>query len=121
MVIPVGSGFMVRFLGRHFSRLGWQVVVLSRMPGLSEVYWDGRTLGDWAKEFEDAEVVINLAGRSVNCRYNEKNKAEIYASRLESTKVVGEAIAQSSMVKTWLNASTATIYRHAEDRAMDEA
>ncbi len=126
MVLPGGSGFIGRVLARHFSDLDWQVAVLTRnishqVPGAKVHGWDGRTLGEWTKEFEDAEVVVNLAGRTVNCRYNEKNKAEIYASRLDSTKVVGEAITQSPSVKTWLNASTATIYRHAEDRAMDDA
>jgi uncharacterized protein (TIGR01777 family) len=83
--------------------------------------WDGATVGDWAKYFEGAAAVINLAGRSVNCRYNERNKREIYDSRLHSTRVIGEAIA--ACVKppaVWINSSSATIYRHALDRDMDE-
>jgi hypothetical protein len=92
------------------------------MDAIRQVQWDGKTLGPWRETLENADVVVNLAGRSVNCRYNEKNKAEIYASRLDSTRILGEAIRDTaSQPKLWLNSSTATIYRHAEDRPMDEA
>ncbi len=71
---------------------------------------------------EGADVVINLAGRSVDCRYTEANRQEIMESRVLSTKVVGESIARSAHPpKLWMNASTATIYRHVFDRPMDEA
>lgn len=102
-------------------------MILSRQPhsasdSVKYVQWDGTTLGQWAEELEGATAIINLAGRSVNCRYNEANKREIYASRLAATKVIGEAIARcTNPPKVWLNSSSATIYRHAEDRPMDEA
>lgn len=83
--------------------------------------WDARRIGPWARHFENAHAVINLAGRSVNCRYNTRNRREIYASRLDSTRVVGKAIALcKNPPSVWLNASSATIYRDARDREMDE-
>ena len=91
------------------------------VPGVRVARWDGATLGDWKSVFEGAEAVLNLAGRSVNCRYNSKNRAEILDSRVNSTRILGEAIAGCTIPpKVWLNSSTATIYRHAEDRPMDD-
>ena len=84
--------------------------------------WDGQTLGPWAAEIDGADVVINLAGRSVNCRYSEANRREIKQSRVETTLLIGQAIAQAEHPpRVWMNASTATIYRHSLDRPMDEA
>ena len=125
IVIPGGTGFLGTALAKHFHNRGDEVVVLSRKPQdtkpWKEIAWDGKALGDWVKEIEGADVVVNLAGRSVNCRYNARNKEEIYNSRLDSTKVIGEAIAAArTKPKLWINSSTATIYRHAEDRPMDE-
>jgi len=86
-----------------------------------EVEWDGKTLGDWTGEIDGADVLVNLAGRSVNCRYNEFNKGVIRSSRVDSTRVLGEAVQRAACPPSvWLNSSTATIYRHAEDRAMDD-
>ena len=83
-----------------------------------EVCWDGRTLGEWASEIDGADVLVNLAGRSVNCRYNDFNKGVILSSRVDSTRVLGEAVAQCVRPpRVWLNSSTATIYRHAEASA----
>ena len=118
---------MGKALAAYFADLGFEIIILSRQPKKSSqknirfVAWDGENLDEWQQEFEGAAAVINLAGRTVNCRYNEINKKEIYDSRLKSTKVVGEAIAKcTAPPKVWLNASSATIYRDAEDRAMDE-
>ncbi|WP_044238248.1 TIGR01777 family oxidoreductase [Flexithrix dorotheae] len=111
---------------QYYLRKGMEVVVLSRKSqatngNLRYVYWDGVNLDDWAKELENALAVVNLAGKSVDCRYNEKNKKEIYDSRLNSTAVLGKAIlACEKPPKVWINAASATIYRHAEDRPMDE-
>jgi len=100
--------------------------VLTRRPvpgGIGrQVSWDGRSLGAWSAELEDAGAVINLAGRSVDCRYTARNRRLILESRIESTRVLGEAIAACQRPPpVWLNASTATIYRHSFDRPMDEA
>lgn len=86
------------------------------------VKWDASSLGDWTVELRDADVVINLTGRSVNCRYNQKNREEIMSSRVVPTRLIGEAIASlSTPPPLWMNMSTATIYRHSFDRDMDEA
>jgi len=126
IVIFGANGFLGRYLCRHFARNGKEVVAISRSrEGWSGdgmfLEWDGKTLGPWALALEGAETVINLAGRSVNCRYTQKNRAEIIDSRVESTRVIGEAIAAcKTPPKNWLNASTATWYRHAEDKPQND-
>lgn len=126
-IIPGGSGFMGQALSRYFTSQGHEVVILTRrsqpdLPQVKYLTWDGKHVGDWASALEGADAVINLAGKSVNCRYTEENKRKIYDSRIDSTKVIGEAIAACKLPpKVWMNASTATIYRHAEDRPMTES
>jgi uncharacterized protein (TIGR01777 family) len=95
---------------------------VGRGPGDEDhLQWDGRTLGAWARALDGADVVINLAGRSVNCRYNEANLQAMMDSRVHSTTIVGEAIAQcSSPPPLWLQMSTATIYAHRFDAPNDE-
>jgi uncharacterized protein (TIGR01777 family) len=125
VVIPGGSGHLGTLLARSFSEGGHEVVVISRNRGLTRpwrwVAWDGRRLGRWAEEIDGADAVINLAGRSVDCRYTKKNQREILLSRVDSTRVVGEAIAASqNPPHVWLQASTATIYAHRFDAPNDE-
>jgi uncharacterized protein (TIGR01777 family) len=124
IVIPGGSGQVGRVLARHFQRRGDQVTVLTRSPHTAEwqtVHWDGQTPGLWTQYLDGADVCINLTGRSVNCRYTPDNRVEIYNSRIASTRLLGQVIASlSNPPCVWLNASTATIYRHALDRPMDE-
>jgi uncharacterized protein (TIGR01777 family) len=111
-------------LARAFHRDGHDVAVLSRQPRRwpwRVVSWDGATLGAWQREIDSSDVVINLAGRSVNCRYTAANRQEILASRIASTRVVGEAIARATRPPhVWLQASTATIYAHRFDSPNDE-
>jgi hypothetical protein len=125
VVIPGGSGQVGHVLARHFHSQGHSVTVLSRHPEPSPwrvLPWSGRDLGIWTNAIEGADIVINLAGRNVNCRYTPANRSEILESRILSTRVVGQAIAQAAKPPAlWMNASTATIYRHALDRAMDES
>ena len=125
VVIPGGSGQVGTLLARHFHAQGHEVTVLSRRPSIQpwrSVGWDGETVGDWVRELEGSDVCINLAGVSVNCRYTPANRAAIYDSRIRSTSLLGEVIAGlSAPPRLWLNSSTATIYRHALDRPMDEA
>ena len=127
IVIPGGGGFIGRHLTRYFADKGWEVVVLSRrrnerQEGARFVWWDGANLDAWVDELDGSDAVINLAGRTVNCRYNKKNRRQIYESRQSSTEVIGEAIADcAAPPSVWFNASSATVYRHSLDRAMDEA
>jgi len=126
MILAGGSGFLGGALAKHFRTLGWEIVVLTRHPhergdGVKEVAWDAHTLGDWQRFVEGADVVINLTGKSVDCRYNAKNRHDIIASRVDSTRAVGEAIARcTNPPRLWLNASSATLYRHTFDTPMDE-
>ena len=126
IVIFGASGFLGRYLARHYERQGREVVRVVRRrsakrSGGMVLEWDGKSTGPWALALEGAELVINLAGRSVNCRYDPRNRREILDSRVAATRVIGEAIAGCRVPpKLWLNASTATWYRHAEDRPQDE-
>ncbi|MBX3397007.1 MAG: TIGR01777 family oxidoreductase [Phycisphaerae bacterium] len=125
IVIPGGSGQVGTMLARAFVGGGHDVVVLSREDRSTAwrcELWDGRTLGLWVSEIDGADVVINLAGRSVNCRYNSENRRAILESRVDSTRVVGEAISHAKKPpRVWLQASTATIYSHRHDAPNDEA
>ena len=120
IVLPGGSGQVGTILARAFRARGDEVVVLSRTAAPAPwrvVEWDGRSPGAWAREIDGAAVVINLAGRSVNCRYSAANRRAIMDSRVSSTRVVGEAIAAASVPpRLWLQASTATIYAHRSTR-----
>jgi uncharacterized protein len=124
IVIPGGTGQVGQILARHFHEQGHAVTVIARHAKAAEwpvVRWDARNLDTWALAIDGADVVINLAGRSVNCRYSAVNRREIKNSRTITTGLVGEAIARAARPPAlWLNASTATIYRHAFDRPMDE-
>src|SRR3954468_15078616 len=118
IVIPGGSGHLGTLLARAFYPQH-EVVVLSRHRALRPwrtVSWDGVHLDSWAGEIDGADVVINLAGGSVNCRYTAANKRQILQSRVESTRVVGDAIAAArNPPHLWLQASTATVYPHRSD------
>src|SRR6185503_18884585 len=142
VILAGGHGFLGQVLSHHFQTRGWEVCVLTRTPAaegarwdpgqakarncarpaVRDRHWDGRTLGEWTAELEGATALINLSGRSVDCRYHERNKLQILNSRVNSTRILGEAIALSGEApRVWLNSSTATIYKHSFDRPMDEA
>ncbi len=124
IIIPGGSGQVGTILARAFHGDGHEVVVLSRQPQTRPwrvVGWDGATLECWSQELDGCDALINLAGRSVNCRYTTANRKEILDSRIQSTRVLGQAVAQVSRPpRVWLQASTATIYAHRYDAPHDE-
>jgi uncharacterized protein (TIGR01777 family) len=139
IIIAGGSGFIGEELIKYFGKKNQIVILTRKIPDSSNnrntysnltakdlintkfTVWDGKTTGSWCNELENADLLINLAGKSVNCRYTEKNKQEILDSRISSTKVLGEAIQQlKHPPKLWINSSSATIYRHATDRPQDE-
>lgn len=128
IILAGGSGFLGNILSEHFCAQGSDVVVLSRSarePAIRErqrkCSWDGRTPGNWRRELDGADVLINLAGRSVDCRYHARNRRLLMDSRIDSTRVLGEAIGRCAVPpRVWLNASTATIYKHTHGPAWDE-
>jgi len=123
-VIAGGSGQVGTVLARAFHCDGHEVVVLSRTPVAAPwlvVPWDGRSIGPWTGQLEGVDVVINLAGRSVNCRYHAENRRTIMQSRVDSTRVIRQAIVQAARPpRVWLQASTATLYEHRLDAPNDE-
>ncbi|MEP6717099.1 MAG: TIGR01777 family oxidoreductase [Terriglobia bacterium] len=124
ILIAGGTGQVGRILARHLHDSSHLVTVIARnrasLPWKT-VVWDGEHMGGWARELDSCDVLINLAGRSVNCRYSRAHRDEIRQSRLKSTRLLGKAIARSSKPPAlWMNAATATIYRHSTDRAMDD-
>ncbi len=126
-ILAAGTGFLGRALTERFCERDCEVVVLTRTPrarmdGVKEIAWDAKSLGEWAKLVDGADAVINLTGRSVDCRYTTVNRRAIIASRVDSTRVLGEAIARCTKPpRVWLNASSATIYKHTFTTPMDEA
>lgn len=117
IVIAGGTGFVGRYLNKKFTAAGYEVTIISR--NRDHLSWNVAPL--ITEALENADMLINLAGKSVNCRYNEKNKKEIYDSRINTTRILGDAILHcKNPPPLWINSSTATIYRHAEDRPMTE-
>ena len=139
IIIAGGTGFIGEEMIRYFGRYN-QIIILTRNSNqtinnrnnytsltqeerkhTTYIQWDGVTVGDWAKQMENADILINLSGKSVNCRYTEANKKAIFDSRILPVKVLGTAITQLiTPPKLWVNASSATIYRHALDKPQDE-
>ncbi len=118
IVIAGGTGFIGQYFEEKLTSLGYEVIIITRRS--DQLIWTDQA--GIVKALEDAEMLINLAGKSVNCRYNEKNKKEILHSRTETTQLLGKALlACKNPPSLWINSSSATIYRHAEDRPMTEA
>ncbi len=126
LIIAAGTGFLGTILTNHFKNKFDEIVVLTRgktevKNNIKYVQWDAKTLTGWEKELENATVIINLAGKSVDCRYTEKNKKEILDSRVDSTSILNKAVLGCvNPPKHWLNSSTSTIYRFSLDKQMDE-
>ncbi len=122
IIIAGGTGFLGQVLENYFIKKGFAVKVLTRNPKQkNHIFWNAKGLGKWQKELENIEVLINLTGKSVDCRYNAKNKKLIYDSRIDSTHLLGLAINLcETPPKIWINSSTATIYRSSFDKEMTE-
>lgn len=122
LIIAGGTGFIGSYLENYFSEQGYYVKILTRKPTRNNhVLWDAKTLDNWTVHLENLDVLINLTGKSVDCRYTPKNKALIFSSRIDSTAILGKAIqACKNPPKIWCNSSTATIYEHSLEKEMTE-
>jgi uncharacterized protein (TIGR01777 family) len=126
IILAGGNGYMGQVFAGYYRNLADEIIILSRTPKAADgnirtIVWDGRTTGEWANQLEGAELLINLCGKNVNCRYNDKNRAEIISSRVIPTRLLGEVVAgRANPPELWINITSSTIYRHAEDHAQDE-
>jgi NAD dependent epimerase/dehydratase family enzyme len=126
LVIAAGTGFLGKILMNHFEHKYDEIIILTRGKSkinneIKFVNWDAKAFFGWEKELENAAVLINLAGKSVDCRYTEANRKEILSSRIDSSRILNEAVLQCiKPPKHWLNSSTSTIYRHSKDKQMTE-
>src|ERR1700752_1280612 len=126
LVIAGGSGFLGQALRNHFEDAFDEIIILSRSSARTKgktkfVKWDAKTFGNWCMDLEGSDAVINLCGKSVDCRYNQKNKSEILLSRLDSTEIIGMAILKcKTPPKLWINGASATIYKHSLNQPMTE-
>lgn len=126
IILAGGSGCIGNALLQYYSEKAEEIVILSRtakppLGNVRTVKWDGARAGQWMQELEDADLLVNLTGKNVNCRNTKKNKAEILSSRLHATRILGTAVRRcKAPPKMWIQCTSATIYRHAQDRFMDE-
>jgi len=126
IVLAGGSGFLGSNLATHFNKKNDEVLVLTRgnnrvENGIKFIHWNAKNFDDWCSSLENCDVLINLTGKSVDCRYTEANKADIINSRVDATNILGALLTlMDNPPKVWINLSTATIYRHSEDKIMDE-
>lgn len=126
LIIAAGTGFLGKVLTNHFKDKFGEIIILTRGKSKTNhniryVNWNAKTFSGWETELENADILINLAGKSVDCRYTEENKKEILLSRIQSTKILNKAVLNcKTPPKHWLNSSTSTIYRFSLDKQMDE-
>lgn len=122
ILIAGGTGFLGKILENYFTHKEYNVKILTRYPKeKNHIYWNAKDFGAWTKELENIDILINLTGKSVDCRYTEKNKKLIHDSRVDSTNVLGLAVNLcENPPKVWLNSSTATIYKGSFDKKMSE-
>ncbi len=121
IVLAGGNGYLGRVLADYYKDQADQVIILSRKAAaqngnVKTLVWDGKTEGDWKSSLQDADLLVNLCGKNVNCRYTMKNQEEIIASRTVPTRLLNKVVGNLERPpKLWINVTSATIYRHAED------
>jgi len=126
LIIAAGTGFLGQVLVHKFKDKFDEIVILTRgksktIDGIKYINWNAKSFSGWENELENATVLINLAGKSVDCRYTKENKKEILWSRIQSTRILNKAVLNcANPPKHWLNSSTSTIYRFSLDKQMDE-
>lgn len=126
IILAGGSGFLGQALAPVLMANGYNVVVLGRgIPrregGVDYLQWDGRTLGDWASAIDGAEAIVNLTGKNINCRHNAENRREIIRSRVDSVRILGEAIAHcATPPKVFVQTSGIGYYGDTGDLMVDE-
>ncbi|TBN01335.1 TIGR01777 family protein [Hyunsoonleella flava] len=122
ILIAGGTGFLGKILEDYFSKKEFTVKILTRNPKKeNHIFWNAKDIGTWTRALEKIDVLINLTGKSVDCRYTKENKKLIYDSRIDATHLLGLAINLcDNPPKVWINSSTATIYRHSLDKEMCE-
>jgi uncharacterized protein (TIGR01777 family) len=126
IVLAGGNGYIGTVLAEHFKTLAGEVIILSRHSkpsngNIKTIIWDVKNEGDWVGELENADLLVNLCGKNVNCRYTKANREEILASRIDPTTLLNKVVLKlQNPPKLWINVTSATIYRHAEDRPQDE-
>ena len=126
IILAGGNGYLGQVLADYYRHLSKEVIILSRKAkafngNIRTLLWDGVNEGEWVGQLNGADLLVNLCGKNVNCRYTESNKAEIISSRVAPTMLLGRVIEKmTDPPKLWINVTSATIYRHAEDRPQDE-
>lgn len=126
IILAGGNGYLGTVLANYYCEKAEQIIILSRNAkpadgNIKTLVWDGKTESDWMKEMEGADLLVNLCGKNVNCRYTPANREAIIASRLLPTTLLGNVITKLETPPTlWINVTSATIYRHAEDRPQNE-
>lgn len=126
VVLAGGNGYLGTVLAGYYSPLAERVIILARTAApnrgnIETCVWDGKTEGDWQQQLENADLLVNLCGKNVNCRYTKDNREAILQSRIIPTSLLGRAIRKLKHPPAlWINIASATIYRHAEDRPQDE-
>lgn len=126
IVIAGGNGYLGGILAIHFSAIASEVIILARKPkpengNIKTIVWDGKTVGNWKNHLANSDLLVNLCGKNVNCRYTKQNQEEIINSRVIPTRLLGKVINEmENPPELWINITSATIYRHAEDHFQDE-
>ncbi|MGB4775509.1 MAG: TIGR01777 family oxidoreductase [Daejeonella sp.] len=126
IILAGGNGYIGTVLVNYYKNLAEEVIILSRKfqpdkGNVKTILWDAKHQGSWIQSLENADLLVNLCGKSVNCRYTRKNREEIISSRIIPTTLIGKVIkGLTNPPKLWINVTSATIYRHAEDHPQDE-